>query len=82
MLAIVSVAKAYVARGDAQLARKPDDADSLNDACWRRATFRIELETAAAECDKAIARQSSAMVLDSRGLVWLQRGDWAMAAVD
>jgi len=82
MLAIGGDAKAYVARGDAQLARKPDDADSLNDACWRRATFRVELEKAAAECDKAIARQSSAMVLDSRGLVWLQRGDWAKAAVD
>ena len=81
MLAIGGDAKAYVARGEAQLARKPDDADSLNDACWRRATFRVELETAAAECDKAIARQSNAMVLDSRGLVWLQRGDWAKAAV-
>ncbi len=82
MLAIGGDAKAYVARGDAQLAKKPEDADSLNDACWRRATFRLDLETAATQCDKAVTRDPSAMVLDSRGLVWLQRGNWAKAAED
>ncbi|MDH7973631.1 DUF3857 domain-containing protein [Sphingomonas sp. AR_OL41] len=82
MLAIGGDPKAYVARGDAQLAKAPDDADSLNDACWRHATFRVALETAAAQCDKAVAKQPNAMILDSRGLVWLQRGDWAKAAED
>ena len=82
MLAIGGNASAYVARGDAQLAKAPDDADSLNDACWRHATFRVALETAASQCDKAVVKQRSAMILDSRGLVWLQRGEWAKAADD
>jgi tetratricopeptide (TPR) repeat protein/transglutaminase-like putative cysteine protease len=82
MLALGGDPTAYVARGDAQLAKTPDDADSLNDACWRHATFRVALETAVAQCDKAIVKDRSAMVLDSRGLVWLQRGEWARAADD
>jgi tetratricopeptide (TPR) repeat protein/transglutaminase-like putative cysteine protease len=82
MAAIGGDPKAYVARGDTLLAKKPDDADRLNDACWRRAMFKVELEAATAQCDKAIAKDRTAQILDSRGLVWLQRGDWAKAAAD
>ena len=64
------------------MAKKLDDADRLNDACWRRAMFKVELEAATAQCDKAIAKDRTAQILDSRGLVWLQRGDWAKAAAD
>jgi tetratricopeptide (TPR) repeat protein len=82
MVAIGGDPKAYIARGDALLAKMPDDADRLNDACWRRAMFKVELEAATAQCDKAIAKNRTAQILDSRGLVWLQRGDWAKAAAD
>jgi tetratricopeptide (TPR) repeat protein len=74
--------KPYVARMDAQLTKKPDDANALNGACWARAMFRAELDKALSECDKALNAGRDAYILDSRGLVQLQRGDWAKAESD
>lgn len=74
--------KLYIARMEAALAKKPDDVDALNGACWARAMFRTELDTALAECDKALAGSHVAYILDSRGMVQLQRGDWAKAESD
>ena len=67
---------------DARLAKKPDDADMLNEACWARAMFRSDLDIALKDCDKALSTKRDAATLDSRGLVQLQRGDWAKAASD
>lgn len=82
MLAYGGDPNAYIARMDARLAKTPNDADQLNAACWARAMFKAELDAALTECDKAVAASRSASVLDSRGLVRLQRGDWAKAASD
>ncbi|MGN6278332.1 MAG: hypothetical protein ACTHM8_06390, partial [Sphingomonas sp.] len=82
LIALSGDPKPYAARMDARLAKKPDDADALNEACWARAMFRSDLDAAQKDCDKALATQRDAATLDSRGLVGLQRGDWAKAASD
>ena len=82
MLALGGDPKAYVARMDAPTVKHPDDADYLNGACWARGTFKVELDVALRQCDKAIAANRQATFLDSRGLVRLQRGEWAAAAAD
>jgi tetratricopeptide (TPR) repeat protein/transglutaminase-like putative cysteine protease len=81
-LAIGGEVKPYLARLDAALAKKPADADLLNEACWGRAVFKLELDTALAQCDRSISGKRRANVLDSRGLVRLQRGEWKEAAAD
>lgn len=82
MLAIGGDPKAFLIRLDASLAKKPTDAQLLNEACWARATLKVELDLALAQCDKSIARKALANSLDSRGLVRLQRGEWKEAAAD
>lgn len=82
MLALGGDPKAYVARMDLPIAKRPDDGESLNGACWARATFKVELDTALRQCDKAIAADRRATFFDSRGLVRLQRGEWAAASSD
>lgn len=82
MIAIGGNTDPYITRGDTNLAKKPDDPARLNEACWRRAMFRTDLTKATEQCDKAIAKSPLASILDSRGLVWLQRGDWQKAASD
>ncbi|HEX6636982.1 MAG TPA: DUF3857 domain-containing protein [Steroidobacteraceae bacterium] len=88
----------YLNLGDAQAARKDiqaalgdggvdDDveAGSHNNFCWILATARVELETALASCDKAVAiSPRNAAYLDSRGFALLQLGRWAesVAAYD
>lgn len=74
--------KAYVAGIDARLAKKPGDASMLNEACWARAWLKVDLDVALTQCDKSIAANRQAATLDSRGLVRLQRGEWAKAAAD
>lgn len=81
-LALAGDPKPYIARMEAQLAAKPDDANALNGACWARAMFRAELDKALSECDKALNSERDAYILDSRGLVQLQRGDWTKAESD
>jgi tetratricopeptide (TPR) repeat protein len=82
MLALVGDPKPYTARMDARLAKKPDDVDALNEACWARAMFRSDLDVALKDCDKALSTKRDAATFDSRGLVGLQRGDWGKAASD
>ena len=74
--------KAYLAGIDTRLAKKPTDASALNEACWARAWLKADLDTALVQCDKSIAADRQAASLDSRGLVRLQRGEWAKAAAD
>jgi tetratricopeptide (TPR) repeat protein len=81
-IAIGGDTKAYIVGIDARLAKKPGDASALNEACWARAWLKVDLDTALAQCDKSIAADRQAASLDSRGLVRLQRGEWAKAAAD
>ncbi|HEY4028737.1 MAG TPA: aspartyl protease family protein [Caulobacteraceae bacterium] len=56
---------------------------ALNGACWNRAVLKRDLDTALADCDAAIKLKPKAPpVLDSRGLVHLQRGDYDLAIAD
>ena len=81
-MAMAGDPKPYIARMEALLTAKPDDANALNGACWARAMFRAELDKALSECDKALNAGREAYILDSRGLVQLQRGDWTKAESD
>ncbi len=56
--------------------------DLRNQACWARATHRVDLDKALADCDAGVAIRASPAILDSRGLVHLQRGEWAAAIAD
>jgi tetratricopeptide (TPR) repeat protein len=67
---------------DKIIAEAPKDSARLNGACWTRATYRFELEKALANCNAAIAIQENPAILDSRGLVHLQRGELAAAIAD
>jgi tetratricopeptide (TPR) repeat protein len=59
------------------ITRKPGSAQLLNSRCWARATAKLELPQAKADCDAALALASptdAAPYLDSLGLVYLQLG--------
>ena len=54
-------------------ARKPATPDGLNDLCWFKARYRVELPSALKDCTRAIELGSQpAQYLDSRALVYLQ----------
>ncbi|MBW8880041.1 MAG: tetratricopeptide repeat protein [Asticcacaulis sp.] len=68
---------------DAIVAKVPDDAQYLNNACWTRAIHRLELDKALATCDASLKiRPNSGATLDSRGMVHLQLGQWETALAD
>ncbi|WP_404713362.1 DUF3857 domain-containing protein [Sphingomonas sp. MMS24-J13] len=67
---------------DKEIAANPKNAGLLNQSCWARATHHIELDKALARCDEGIALQKGPGILDSRGLVHLQRGEMSAAVVD
>lgn len=61
------------------------DATALNALCWIKATLGVQLQTALAECDEAIAkRPDSSAIMDSRAFVLLKLGriDEAIEAYD
>jgi len=74
--------KALLPLIDKELVKKPGDWLALNSACWTRATLKLDLDTALAQCDKSVAAKRSPANLDSRGLVHFQRGEWAAAVKD
>ena len=60
---------------DQQVAKNPTDAGALNERCWIKATFNIELETALADCNASLKlRPGSAASLDSRAFANLRLG--------
>ncbi len=72
-----------IARLDAALARTPGDPTLFNSRCWTRAINDDDLDAALADCNEAIRLSPSfAAALDSRGLVHLKRGDYALAVAD
>ena len=56
---------------------------ALNGRCWARALAGRDLDKALSDCNTAVRlAQSSADVLDSRGLVHLRRGEFGRAIAD
>jgi len=80
--AVAGDGKALFPLIDKQLIKKPGDWLALNNACWTRATLKLDLDTALAQCDKSVTAKRSPANLDSRGLVHFQRGEWAAAVKD
>jgi tetratricopeptide (TPR) repeat protein/transglutaminase-like putative cysteine protease len=80
--AVAGNGKALFPLIDKGLVKKPDDWLALNNACWTRATLKLDLDTALAQCDKSVTAKRSPANLDSRGLVHFQRGEWAAAVKD
>ena len=66
--------------------RKLDDVGmpaARNSRCWVRALAGLELDRALADCNAAVrARPKVAAFLDSRGLVYLRKGQYAKAITD
>jgi Flp pilus assembly protein TadD/predicted aspartyl protease len=55
----------------------------LNARCWARALWNQELDEALADCNAAVKLQpDSASFLNSRGLVYLRKGDFSRARAD
>lgn len=71
---------------DQWLRSHPEDhsrAPAFNGRCWARALLDSELDKALDDCNAALRlRPGEAAYLDSRGLVWLRRGDLGKAQAD
>jgi tetratricopeptide (TPR) repeat protein len=56
------------------------NAAALNEACWTRATFGVDLKKALADCESSLALYpTAAQTLDSRGFVLLRLGRYEEA---
>ncbi len=79
-------ASAYIeeiAQLDEYLQQSPGNADLLNSRCWLRTVNNDDLDLALADCDASLAAvPNDANVLDSRGLVYLKRGEYAASLTD
>lgn len=65
------------------LAWQPESAELWNSRCWVRAVSGEELDTALADCNEALRLAPRyAPALDSRGLVYLKRGELQAALAD
>lgn len=70
---------------DTWLAKWPSHASRaqvLNNRCWVRAVWGQQLDQALEDCNAALETERQASWLDSRGLVWLKRGDLKRAIED
>lgn len=70
---------------DAVIKTTPGNSALLNQRCWIKGTLNVALDTALKDCTKAIElSESSAHILDSRGLVYFRLGrmDDALADFD
>jgi tetratricopeptide (TPR) repeat protein len=68
---------------DEHLAKHPDDAMALNERCWTKATFNLELQTAVADCDASLKlRPNIPATLDSRAFAKLRLGATDAAIAD
>ncbi|MDQ0251639.1 tetratricopeptide (TPR) repeat protein [Sphingomonas kyeonggiensis] len=74
-----------VAAIDGAIKATPGNPSLLNQRCWIKGTLNVALDTALKDCTKAIElSDSSASILDSRGLVYFRLGrmDDALADFD
>lgn len=75
-------AAAALARIDELLAAKPNEWQLHNTRCYVKAQRKLKLETAAADCGRALELGGTADVLDSRALLWAQLNQWDKALAD
>lgn len=77
---------AAVAQYDLWIQAHPDDSrrgEALNERCWARAQAGRDLDKALSDCNGALhLRPHTAMILDSRGLVYLRMGAFDKAIAD
>jgi tetratricopeptide (TPR) repeat protein len=71
-----------LAHYDEDAAKRPKEANPLNEACWARATRGTQLERALADCSAAIAITPEPAYFDSRGVVRLRLQAYADAIGD
>ncbi|MDB5699894.1 MAG: hypothetical protein JWL66_93 [Sphingomonadales bacterium] len=68
---------------NAVIAAHPDDSrlgELLNGRCWQRGLADVELDKALDDCNRAIKRDGAkASFLDSRGLIYVRKTDFAAA---
>jgi tetratricopeptide (TPR) repeat protein len=55
---------------------------ALNGRCWSRAVSNVQLDMALADCNAAIKKTTNSQLYDSRGVVWLRRGQFDKAIED
>ena len=68
---------------EAELARRPGDADLLNAACWHEGTWNLVDESTIDLCTRAVEKSDySPPVLDSRGLAFFRLGRFEEALAD
>jgi tetratricopeptide (TPR) repeat protein len=70
---------------DAEVAKHPADATTLNERCWMKATLDLDIATALADCDAALKLEPNrADILDSRAFTKMRLGaiDGAIADYD
>ena len=68
---------------DERLGERTDSSDLLNSDCWFRGLHKVALDSAVAQCTRAIERsRDPSNVLDSRAMVHYRRGDLDSALAD
>ena len=73
---------AAIATIDAAVAEKPADAHLLNMRCWIKGTGNQALDSALADCTRAIELRGGGGALDSRAMVFLRLGRLPEALAD
>ncbi|QIG79243.1 DUF3857 domain-containing protein [Stakelama tenebrarum] len=72
-----------IALMDAEVAERPNDAQLLNARCWLKGTRDAQLESALADCQRAIElAESPWAIIDSRAMVYFRMGELEKALAD
>lgn len=84
VLAAAGDAAAAIAASDSAVEKRPGNAYFLNGRCWIKGTLNVELDSALADCTRAIQMGGSgvAAALDSRAMVYFRMNRLAEAAAD
>ncbi|MEP9361196.1 DUF3857 domain-containing protein [Sphingomonas sp. KR3-1] len=76
-------AEGALAASDAAIEKKPGNGQLLNNRCWIKGTLNVQLDSALADCTRAIQLSSdTAAALDSRAMVYFRMGKLAEALAD
>lgn len=68
---------------DAAIEKKPGNGQLLNNRCWIKGTLNTQLDSALADCTRAIQlSDNTAAALDSRAMVYFRMGKLAQALAD
>jgi tetratricopeptide (TPR) repeat protein len=68
---------------DAAIEKKPGNGQLLNNRCWIKGTLNTQLDSALADCTRAIQlSDNTAAALDSRAMVYFRMGKLAEALAD